>query len=137
MVLMRCGLFLVDVKDQGFPAALDAARIEIHLDEAVDGVDGRRLVLDPRDVVRLAIGDLAGAIELDERVERLRDRRFGKGLRRFEVLDDFGDVRAVLAVDAIDLFDELAVRVRSSLMSRELRPYFSLKPFRSAIETPE
>ena len=32
-------LFLVDVEDQAFPAALDAARIEVDLDEAVDGVD--------------------------------------------------------------------------------------------------
>ncbi len=92
-------LFLVDVEHQAFPAALDAARIEVDLDEAVDGVDRRVLVLHPRDVVGLAIGFLAGAIELDQRVERLRHRRFGERLGGLEMLDDLGDVVAVPAVD--------------------------------------
>jgi hypothetical protein len=49
-------LLRVHVEDERFPRALDAARVEIDLDEAVDRVDRRRLVLHPRDVVPLAIG---------------------------------------------------------------------------------
>ena len=102
-------LVLVDVEDQPFPRALHAARIEVDLDEAVDGVDRRVLVLHPRDVVGLAIGFRAGAIELDQRVERLGHRRFGERLRGLEVLDDLGDVAAVLLVDTVDLFLEFAL----------------------------
>ena len=49
------GLLGVDVEDQRFPRAFDAARIEVHLGEAVDRVDRRRLVAHPGDVVGLAV----------------------------------------------------------------------------------
>jgi hypothetical protein len=58
---------------------------------------------------------------------------FAKRLRRLEVLDDLGDLLAVLAVDAIDLLDQLAVLFHEP----RVEPYFSVKPLRSAIETPE
>ena len=103
------GLLVVDVEDQRFPRALDAARVEVDLDEAVDRVDRRRLVLHPGDVVRLAIARLAGPVERDQRAQRLRHRLGRERNRRFEVLDDRGDLRAVAAADAVDLFDELAV----------------------------
>src|SRR6185312_5914261 len=55
-------LLAVDVEDERFPRALDAARVLVHLDEAVDRVDGRVLVLHPRDVVRLPVGGVAGSV---------------------------------------------------------------------------
>ena len=41
-LLDALGLLPVHVEDDAFPRALDAARIEVDLDEPVDGVDGRR-----------------------------------------------------------------------------------------------
>ena len=64
----------IDVVDQRLPRALDAAGVHVDLDEAVDRIDGRRLVLDPRDVVRDAVGGLAGLIEPDQRAQRVRHR---------------------------------------------------------------
>ena len=62
---------LVDVTDDAFPRALDAAGIHVDLDEAVDGVDRRLLIAHPGDVVGDAIGVLARFVELDQRAERL------------------------------------------------------------------
>ena len=103
-------LLLVDVEDQRLPRALDAARVEVDLDEAVDGVDRRRLVLHPGDVVLRAVGVVAGAIPLDQRAQRVGHRLGGERDRGLEVLDDLRDLRAVAAVDLVDLFDQRAVR---------------------------
>ena len=70
MILDLRGLVLVHVEHQRFPRSLDAARVEIDLDEAVDGVDRRGAVLDPGDVVRLAVALFASAVERHQRAQR-------------------------------------------------------------------
>ena len=60
-------LLLVDVADDALPGALDAARVQVDLDESVDGVDGRVLIAHPGDVVRDAVGVLAGLVEANQR----------------------------------------------------------------------
>src|SRR5574339_1298872 len=59
----------VDVIDERFPGALDAARVHVDLDEAVDRIDGRVFVVYPRDVVGDAIGVFARAVERHERAQ--------------------------------------------------------------------
>ena len=102
-------LFPVHVEDKPLPPGLDPAWIEIDLDEAVDGVDGRALVLHPGDVVLRTVGVLSRAVPLDERAERVRHRLGGKWNGGLEVLDDPGDLRPITAVDAIDLLDQASV----------------------------
>ncbi len=75
-------LRLVDVTDDSFPRALDAARVHVDLDEAVDGVNGRLLVAHPRDVVGDSIGILARFVELDQRAEGFAHRRRRKRTTR-------------------------------------------------------
>ena len=113
-------LLVVDVEDERFPRALDAARVEVDLDEAVDRVDRRRLVAHPGDVVRLAIRGLAGLVERDQRAQRLRHRLGRERNRVLEVLDDRRDLGAVAAADAIDLFDDLAVLLHEARVERIL-----------------
>ena len=110
------GLRGVDVGDDGFPRALDAARVHVDLDEPVDGIDRRVLVADPGDVVRLAVGDGAGLVERDQGLERLAARLGGDLRRGLQVADDPADLGAVLAVGPVDLLDQL---VRPRLTSRE------------------
>ena len=103
------GLLGVDVEHERFPRALDAARVEIHLGEVVDRVNRRRLVANPGNVVRHTVLRLAGRVERDQRTKSRGHRLGGKRNRVREVLHDFGDLRSVPSVHAIDLFDELAV----------------------------
>ena len=87
-------LLAVDVEDQRFPRALDAARVEVDLDEAVDRVDRRRLVLHPGDVVRLAVRVVAGLVERDR--ARAAPRAIGSvanGIAASRCRDDRGDLR--------------------------------------------
>ena len=129
---MLFGLLRVDVEDERFPRALHAARVHVDLDEPVDRVDRRVLVLHPGDVVGDAIRCLAGLVELDERLQRLRHRLGRVRHRRLEVADDRADLRVVLAADPVDLLDQLAVR----FTRREFSGYFSSNPSRSFIVTP-
>ena len=71
------GLLAVDEVDERLPRSLVAARVHVDLDEPVDRVDRRVLVLHPGDVVRDAVGGLAGLVPLDQRLERRRHRRRG------------------------------------------------------------
>src|SRR4029434_5970621 len=102
------GFLRIDGEDERLPASLDAARVEIHLDEAVDGIDGRGLVGDPRNVVLLAVALLAGAIPLDERAQRVLHRlgRVRDGV--VDMPDDLRDLLRVTSVDLVDLLDELS-----------------------------
>ena len=102
-------LLLVHVEHEPFPRALGAARVEVDLDEPVDGVDGRILVLHPRDVVLRAVGVLTGPIPLDQRAQRIGHRLGRKRDRRLEVADDVADLGRVAAVDLVDLLGEPAV----------------------------
>ncbi len=98
----------VHVEHEGFPGALPAAGVEVHLGEAVDRVDRRRRVGNPGNVVRPAVALLARAVPLNERAQRPR-RRIGRmGYRRLQMGDDVADLRIVSAADAIDLFDNAA-----------------------------
>ena len=103
------GLLAVDVEDQALPGALHAAGVEVDLDEPVDGVHRGRLVLDPGDVVRDAVGGLAAPVERHQRPEGVGHGRRGEGDGRFEMRDDRGNLRAVASLLAVDLFDERAV----------------------------
>ena len=63
---MRCTASVfsrIDVVDQSLPRALHAARVHVDLDEAVDRVERRLAILDPRDVVGAPILGVAGPIE--------------------------------------------------------------------------
>jgi hypothetical protein len=102
-------LLAVDVEHERFPGALDAAGVEIHLDEAVDRVDWRLLVLHPGHVVGLAIRVFAAPVEGDERAQRPRGRLGRTVGCRFEMAHDRGDLRSVAAVDPVNLFDQSAV----------------------------
>ena len=112
------GLLAVDVEDERFPRAFDAARVEIHFGEVVDRVNRRRVVANPRDVVRLAVLRLAGRVESDQRTESVSHRRRRERNRVREVLDDLGDLRPVPAVDAIHLFDDRAVPFHEARVQR-------------------
>ena len=57
--LDRPGLLLVDVVDERLPRPFRSSRVEIDLDEPVDGIDRRGLVAHPGDVVGGAVGVLA------------------------------------------------------------------------------
>ena len=88
-------LFRVHVVDQRLPRALHPAGIHVDLDESVNRIDRRRLVLNPGDVVRRAIGSFAGLIELHEGFQRFRHRLGRKRHGSFEMADDRADLRVV------------------------------------------
>ena len=81
---------------------------------------GDVLVLDPRDVVLRAVGVVAGAVPLDQRLERVGHRLAGERDRRLEVRDDLGDLLRVAAVDA---GRPLRRAGRSVFTRREFSPY--------------
>jgi hypothetical protein len=87
-------------------------------DEPVDRVHRRALVLDPRDVVRHAIGGLSCLIEPDERAKRLGHRFGGKRNGRLEVADDLPDLCVVLAADSVDFFNQLAGLLHDARVQR-------------------
>ena len=103
------GLFPVHEVDERFPRPLVTARIHVDLDEPVDRVHRRVLVLDPGHVVGDAIGLFTGAVELHQRADRLLHRRGRVGDCRLEVPDDRADLLVVTSADAVDLLDQLAV----------------------------
>ena len=103
-----CGRLLVDVEDEAFPAALDTARVHVDLDEPVDGVDRRGLVLHPRDVELLPVGLRAGPVELHQRGQRLGRGLAGNAARGLEVLDDLRNLTTVPPVGPVDFFNERA-----------------------------
>jgi hypothetical protein len=105
------GLLRVLVKDDAFPAALVATRVEVDLDEAVDRVHRGSRVGHPRDVVRTAVVLLARPVEADEGLERSACRRWRHLASRFEVRHDAGDRRAVPPADAIHLLAEAPIVV--------------------------
>ena len=113
-------LLAVDVEDERFPRALDAARVEVDLDEAVDRVDRRRLVLHPGDVVRLAVGVFAGPVERDQRAQRPRHRLGRERNRRFEVLRRSRRSARRSGRRPVDLFDEPAVALHEPRVQRVL-----------------
>ena len=102
--------------------------VEVDLDEAVDRVDRRRLVLHPGDVVRLAVGRLAGLVELDQRAQRLRPSarsRTGSPPR------DAGRSRRSARRSGRRPGRPPRPACRPCFTSRELSGYFSLNPSRS------
>ena len=116
--LNRCRFGPVDVVNQRFPRAFHTARVQVHLCEAVDRVDRRCRVRHPGDVVRAPIAFFAGAVPLDQRTQRVRHRLGRIGNCRFEMTDDFANLRIVPAADAIDLFDDLAVLLHDARIQR-------------------
>src|SRR5262249_33280606 len=99
-------LFVVDEEDERLPRALDAADVHVVLDEAVDRVDRRRRVFDPRDVVRDPILLVAGFVKPNQRSERLLHRWWRVRQRVTKMADDPRDGGAISSADSIYLLDQ-------------------------------
>ena len=110
----------VDVEDQRLPRPLGPAGVHVHLGEAVDGVDRRVLIGDPRDVVRPLVDRRPRPVVGDVGAQRLGHRLARVGYGRLEVADDLGDLVAVLAADLVDLLDEPAFDLHEARGQRVL-----------------
>ena len=116
----RLRLLAVDVVDERLPRALGAPRVHVDLGEPVDGVDRRRPIGDPGDVVGAPVRRLAGAVPGDQRLERLGHRLGRERNRRLQVPDDLGELPrvAAAAVDAVDLLHQPAAALDQPRVQR-------------------
>src|SRR6185503_11501322 len=111
----RARLLLVAEADHGLPRALDAAHVEVDLDEAEREIDDRGAILHPGDVERAPVRFFAGLVVADQVSESLLRRRRCDRQRVAKVRVDRRDLARVearpnrLAVAAaVNLFDDLA-----------------------------
>ena len=116
-------LLRVLVEDDAFPRALATAGIEVHLDEAVDRVDGRSRIGHPRDVVRATILLRPRPIEADECLERRTRGRWRDSTRGLEVRDHASQRRPVAAADTVHVLAQRSVGfLRQARVERETAP---------------